>query len=559
MASKSAQPVQARTRALVQAAKFAIRDVYDAIVELVTNADDRYQILDTEGVIEIEVERRRGRSPSALRVRDFADGMDAATMKRKLSFIGGRESGLDLGESVRGTHSRGAKDIAALGRVVFESITADGSYHHSEITPFLEFVLHKSNIATPKIRRVIRIPRGSGTLVTIELDSTQRVPQHDKLREGISHLASLRGILADDRRKVILRDRGQAREHVLRTPRVEGGVRLKETFKIPGYPDAAAKLVIYRAKKRFQREPHRRFRLGGILVQSKHAIHEATLFDTGLESDPHALWFYGKLTCTYIDELCKDFDDRFERKLPPTDPNPTYPLDPSRRSGMTRDHPFVVALFGEALKRLRPLVAEEREREEHERTRVESAATRRRLNALERAALDFMRDFGEDEDAARDPDGRHPESHFMERGFALSPPYAQLVVGHSRLFWFTVSQRALPEIQTGAILRIECLSSDISADKHYSGLEQHPARQDVLRGIWGVRAVRATPATGVRVTVDSIRAESVIEVLGSEAERYKDVKELQFGRKRYRIRADQKRKKIQLLAPFDLVTGLLQS
>jgi hypothetical protein len=131
--------ITATRRALIQAAKFAIRDVFDAIAELVTNADDRYQILETPGRIEIEVERRRGEGHS-LRVRDFADGMDATTMERKLSTIGGRESGLAEGAVVRGTHSGGAKDIAALGRVIFESIAQDGRYHRCEISPFLDFI-----------------------------------------------------------------------------------------------------------------------------------------------------------------------------------------------------------------------------------------------------------------------------------------------------------------------------------------------------------------------------------------------------------------------------------
>ena len=53
-----------------------------------TNADDRYQIIGGSGVIEIEVERRRSGGQSVLRVRDFADGMDAAMMEKKLSRIG---------------------------------------------------------------------------------------------------------------------------------------------------------------------------------------------------------------------------------------------------------------------------------------------------------------------------------------------------------------------------------------------------------------------------------------------------------------------------------------
>ena len=137
MAEKQVRSISVHRRALIQAAKHSVRDIFDAIVELVTNSDDRYQILGAEGVIDIEIERRRGKTPSVLIVRDFADGMNAATMEKKLSFIGGRDSGLDKGEAVRGTHSRGAKDVAALGRILFQSIAGDGKFHSCECTQYL--------------------------------------------------------------------------------------------------------------------------------------------------------------------------------------------------------------------------------------------------------------------------------------------------------------------------------------------------------------------------------------------------------------------------------------
>ena len=552
MSPKKPREIQAHRRALIQAAKFAIRDVFDAIVEIVTNSDDRYQILDRNGIIEIEVERRRGRSPSIVRVRDHADGMDADTMVEKLTWLGGRDSGLEKGAEVRGTHSRGAKDIAALGNVTFESIATDGRYYKCGITPYLEFVEPDSRTATREVRQSIGIPEGSGTLVTIELDKNQRIPQHDNLKDQVQRLVALRGILRDERRKVVLRDLGKGREDRLAVPQIEGSVRVKEVLQIPSYPDAHAKIFINRAKGRFDRERDR-FRLGGIQIESKRGIHEATLFDSALESDPNALWFYGRLVCPYIDDLCREFDDRFEAHEPPSDRNPTYPLDPSRRSGLNREHPFVQALFGEALKRLRPIIEEERKREEHQKAQIESEATRRRLNALEKAALDFLRDFSEEDEPARDPDGKDPESHFMDRGYALSPPFTQMIVGHSRLFWLSVRQDTFPELEVGSNLQIECMSQEIVADKHYCGLEKHPVREGVLRAVWNVKAVHATTATGLRVRVGPISAESAIEVFASEADRYRDVRGLQFDKRRYRVRTDQKRRKIRILAPIDLV------
>ncbi|NJN63875.1 MAG: hypothetical protein HC882_02675 [Acidobacteria bacterium] len=510
MSGATSRAITVETRALVQSAKLAVRDVFDAIVELVTNADDRYQRLRRPGVIEIEVERRRGAGRSVLRVRDHADGMDAETMERKLSTIGGRESGLAEGEAVRGTHSRGAKDVAALGRVIFESIAGDGRYHRCEISEFFEFTLHETEDVTPEIRERLGLRTGTGTVVTIELDKTQSVPQHDNLKLDIARLVSLRGILADPERKVFLKDGTHGRATEVKAPLIQGTERVKETFEVPGHPGVSAKLVIGRAKKPFEKD-RQRFRAGGIQIRSKRAIHEATLFDSALESDPHALWFYGRLTCDHIDVLCNAFDDRFAQKLPPHPDNPTYPLDPSRRSGLNREHPFVKALFRAALIRLRPLVEEERTREENERSRIESDKTRKRLLALEKAALDFMRDFGEEDEPSRDPEGGHAESNFQERGFGIWPPFARLVVGQSQNFTLTVLQKAFPEIQLGDTVQIECHTEDIAVSRKYCGLDSHPTREAILRAVWTVKGVAVTPASGIRVRVGPIVAESVVE------------------------------------------------
>ena len=84
MGATTAKRLGTTSRYMMQNAKQSVRDICDAITELVTNVDDRYQILGKAGRIEIEIERHRG-SPHILRVRDFADGMTSDTMDLKLS------------------------------------------------------------------------------------------------------------------------------------------------------------------------------------------------------------------------------------------------------------------------------------------------------------------------------------------------------------------------------------------------------------------------------------------------------------------------------------------
>jgi hypothetical protein len=552
MVTTHTRRIEVDTRALIQNAKLSIRDVYDAIVELVTNCDDRYQVLARPGKIEIEVERSKGGRPSVLRVRDFADGMTSDVMDRKLSRLGGRVSGLESGLAVRGTNSRGAKDVAALGTVRFESIAEDRRFHCCEITEYFEYVSHPPREITKELRQRIGIHRGTGTLVTIEVQPQHTVPRHDNLAEHVALLVPLRGVVSDPERKIVVRDLVQDRETTLAAPRPEGEPRVKESFEVPGYPGARAKLVIHRARKPFEREKAR-FRRSGILIRSRHAVHESTYFAPELENDAHALRFFGKLTCPHLDELWNAFDDAIELRTEPDPANPRPILDPMRRTGLTRDHPFVEALFGEALKRFRPLVEEERQRDERQRAAVESEATRKRLDALEKAAVRFMQEFGEEDEPARDPDGRDVESRFREVGYALNPPFAQMVQGEARRFWFNVHQTTFPELEVGSDLRVECLSDDLTVDRPLCAMQLHPTREGVLRAIWTVKALRPTPATGVRVRAGSIVAESLVEVLESEAHRYLHVEQLCFSHRRYRLSTESRRKRIRIYAPLEAV------
>jgi len=541
------RPLEVASRRVVQDARLAIRDVYDAIVELVTNADDRYQILDTKGHVEIELGRQGKGQPSILRVRDFADGMTTEQMNRKLGRIGGRVSGLEAGKAVRGTNSRGAKDIAALGQVTFESIAGDGRMHTCRIFGNLEYEAEDARRVTPKVRERLGIGEGTGTVVTIEIEPSHRIPKIDTLVPNVAQLVRLRDIVRQEQTTLVVRGLKKRGDRVVGLHRPAGKRRVSRTFVVPGYPKAKAKLVIFRARKRF-RSAKDRFRLGGILVKSRHAIHEATLFDRSLEWDAHAQWFYGRLTCEAIDDLWNEYDERQARGEQHPAENPVPILDPSRKTGLTPDHPFVEALYKRALAMLRPLVEEERTREERERARsVESQKTRKRLDALEKAANQFMDDFS-DEDMSRDPKGKERGSQFQIRGYSLSPQYAQVVREQSFKCWLTVRSEAFPEIGEGEAVHVECLTDEIRADATEVPLAAVEAQEGALRATWMVEALEATPATGLEARVGPIKADSTIAVLAEEADRYADVTGLQFERKSYRIRGGSRRT-IRLLAP----------
>lgn len=557
MAISTGEKLETSTRYWHQNAQMSVRDVYDALIEIITNADDRYVKLKPKcGRIEIEVERKRKEGPSVVIVRDFADGMTLDVMKKKLKIVGGRVSGMAEGERVRGTNSRGAKDVAILGGVTFESIAAeDGKYHKCEITPQGIF---RADSSCPKdaknFRQRLKILQGSGTVVTLYVNSdVAQVPQHDTLKEKLGQLIALRDILNSSNREIILRDlSSKDRSDRIVALSFEGNERVSERFKVPGF-EAEAKLIIYRSKTRLEdRAP--RFRRGGILVKSKHAIHEVTLFASDLENDPNAQWFYGRLTCDFIDELWNEFDDRFEKGLGGTPNNPRLICDPLRKEGLSREHPFVDSLFKEALRRLRPLVEEERQRAEKQQARIESNDTRKRLNALEKAAAKFISENRFAEEANRNVDDTVSDSIFEKHGYSLTPPFCQMIVGQSRQFWLNIKQEAFPEFSVGDTVEISCLTNEISSSKQFGNLEAHPNRENVLRFVWKIKAEKATKATAVRVRCGSIVSECAIEIFSAEKDKFDDVTSLCFNHRKYSVEIESKRN-FWLYAPCE---GILE-
>ena len=540
------------TRRLIQDSNMAIRDIYDALVELITNADDRYQVLGIPGQIELELVRRRAAGESStLRVRDFADGMAMGVMSQKIGRTGGRVSGMEQGLAVRGTNSRGAKDIAALGKVTFESIPGDGRVHVCEVSEYFDFKLYKPTKVTRVERKRLGILEGTSTVVTIELNASRRIPSSANLKKNLRLLVPLRDILKDPGREITLKD-GAKKRTVIEPPVLVGRDRLKEVFDVPGYAGARAKLTIRRTSEQLERE-NPRFRRGGILVKSRHAVHEATLFDKDLETDPHALRFFGRLVCNYIDDLWNQFDQRAEARAGADPSNPMPVLDPSRRSGLTRPHPFVKALFAEVLKRLRPLIEVERRNADSERATIESRATRKRLNALERAATKFMEREGAEDDVARDGSGTSRRL-FQESGYSLYPRFAKIVIGESIPCTLRVRQRAFPEIEHGATVHIECLTDEVATDKRFTPIEAHPTEDGVLQASWKLNGVQPTTASGIKVSIGPISEECTVEVLKSRADEFKELGELCFQRSIYRIKIGGPRKRLRILAPLSLVS-----
>jgi len=355
-------------------------------VELFTNSDDSYRDLEDErkqvsGKIRLEIKRRRKGQFSIVKVRDKAGGMGREDMFYKLGTLGRRTSGFEKGKLRRGLHGRGARDVVCFGIVHFESIK-DGKYNHLVIPPSLKcyFVEPRPQKASEHIRKKLGIPKGNGTVVTIDVASRFRIPQHETLVENFSRYYSLRDLLSSPNRQVELVDLNTGKEDPLTYNCPLGEVVFDDEITISGYPGVKASLLIRKHSTPFQQDilPYGE----GILVKSAATIHDCTYF--GLEADPFCRRFTGEVRCDFIDTLVREYDDRDE-----ADPNyPNHPpfnpqrlLDPLR-DGLILEHPFSQKLQEKCRQVLRNLIEELRTAEAPPKRSVTDETLDKKLDSL---------------------------------------------------------------------------------------------------------------------------------------------------------------------------------
>jgi len=386
--------------------------------------------------------------------------MSREELHAKLGALGKRTSGFEKGKMRRGLHGRGSRDVAIFGGVHFESIK-DNFYNHLYIPLSLKcrFINDRPIKADEALRKELGIPKGNGTVVTIEVQQHFRIPQFKKLFEDFSKYYSLRDIFSCDNREVILKDCNSGKTAILKYRYPIGKIIYDEDIVIPGYPDARAHLILKKHDTSFDQDrlPTRE----GVIVKSSIAIHDCTYFDC--DSNPLAWRFSGILVCDYIDKLVREYDDREQ-----ADPNnPNHPennsirlLDPTR-DGLIGEHPFVQALFKKCREILAKFIEELKVEESISRKDVANDDIRMRLNEMSK---DISRLFEkkileiDEESQGDEPKGSIKD---LPIGLSIIPPGpANILSSSSKTFtWYVKQNEKLDE-------KIP-LSIEISGDPNY--------------------------------------------------------------------------------------------
>ncbi len=419
----SSRKLQYADRVALQQADQAIRkDVFRALVEVITNCNDSYSRLEQAGWSvggEIIIEVHRKHKNSIVRVRDHAEGMNDSRMDKVVGTYGEATSGMKEDKHVRGMWGRGLKDsIFGLGYGYVHSFKGGNFYSCSLLIKkgIPTFDLAEPIRATVPLRQKYGVLEGNGTILEIVISRDDvKVPQFDNFRNYLQRHFELRPIMSNPKRKIILQDiasDGKVRhEHILSYKSPRGEKVLSEKVKIQGFP-ASVKLEVYRSGIQLStRSEEGDYADGGLLVVSNATVISLTMLK--FESDPYASYFYGSMQCDYLHDLLKNDE----------------PVLTATRDGINWTHPFAKALKLTVESKLEPLIQKEREHAVHdEQTKLDKQLRQKinhalhELNTIALTELTERREDGTQKIIQLPPSGIgfFPERAYVQTGQSLS-------------------------------------------------------------------------------------------------------------------------------------------
>lgn len=548
MRPKAGQTVDLRThkRYVQLAASHAVSDVYDALVELITNADDSYHDLYRAGKrsrdggdVLIEHEERRRGARSLIHVRDKAAGMDGDALYSALAVIG--EYSGDRGS--RGYMGRGAKDCTAIGDLTYESVV-DGRYYRASITHTLEFTLEvDGQRINDEIRERLGIPHGNGTSATIRLRDGLSLPRLSSLQDNLPQHFALRDLMSEssDTRVLIRREQngaaGRATRLVYRPP--VGELVVDEVFGVPGYDEVTASLRIWRTQEELpDSSAGRRFDLYGILVQAERAIHENCIPAEGLKREHGIQRYFGVLQCSSIDTLLREYEKNRRAGAGHPKSNPSLLIDPNRKGGLERHHPFTKALMSRPAERLRELLAEDRRKASERQREIGDFRTRAYLDRLGKLVSRFMQqklengDFSEDDVVDIDS--------FIEKGILLSPTYTKIEAGKSKRMRVLARKQLFHGKRYDVAISYEEPSAIRVASKELTLEAEEDS--DRVSGTFTIEGLQPVDVTLVAVeTPSGAKAEALVSVGAQEQEEHEFSEPLEFRHAQFTVQVGRKR------------------
>lgn len=348
---------------------YTINNVYEGLVELITNSDDAYnkgKILDKKIDITCDYENK------ITKVTDQAIGLNGEDMIKCFLQVGEYTSSSEA----RGFFSRGAKDISILGNLTFESIK-NNKYSKVTLDSFAKGnILSKDENVTKEIRERLKI-NNNGLQVTIEHNSNIDIDSPDFLVNRFPRYYSLRRIFSDKNTVINLEIKNHSENfdkiHNLKYIFPKGDLVLYLNYTLPSYPDANINFVLNKSSNNLHEDEYNNIKFCdyGILICNNLSIHENSILDHQHSHYEEHKKYFGVINTTYLHKLMYDYDN-----IGPTKLNPSPIIDPSRMNGINTKHPFFNELVKIPKDRIRFLL------EENESNLVEKTFYIQDINSL---------------------------------------------------------------------------------------------------------------------------------------------------------------------------------
>lgn len=306
----------------------AITNLYDALVELITNSVDAYRTLSGDKPISIIFDS----TTRNLKVIDQAIGIDSTIMEKAFLTVGTYLSN----DVNRGHFSRGAKDISAIADVTFTGIKDNKLSQCKILSNGTGAMLIHDRPVTMDERNTFKIIN-NGLHVNLDLISTLDLTiDWDKLTK---HYA-LRDILKSSNMKITLSNNNYIKQLTYSEPtKLEKIVSVE--YQVPYY-NVPAKFEVYLDKNNIlKQDDNQRFSENGFLIKSFNTIYEnSSLNNRFIFRHPKFFMLTGTLECDHLNTLLKDYETNG-----PSERNPIPIIDTSRLSGLNRNHPFTKHLL----------------------------------------------------------------------------------------------------------------------------------------------------------------------------------------------------------------------
>ena len=336
----------------------SIKHIDDVFVELITNSVDAYKSSGKKEKYIIDIEIEIDGEKKSIIIRDQAKGLTSKEIKQKLLTIGSHTAE----ETSRGIFGRGFKDSSVICNTLIATAFKDGKVSQVELYRFNDEKMIFSDIDAEPYRENHKIYE-NGLEVKL-FDVNYLVPPMKDIETSIRNNYFLRNILREQEIYINLSGPNYQKKRITYEP-PKGKKVFEVKFPVEGY-DIEANFTLYQSEQEIKNPPKPDQLEYGILVCSSKSVYECSglyyVPEDGT-SLPNHRWnpgikkIYGILTCDMIDKLIKEAG---EGKL--SKKNPRVIMDPSRRHGLDKEHPFIVELFKKphkilsiALKRIQDL------------------------------------------------------------------------------------------------------------------------------------------------------------------------------------------------------------